>query len=200
MKIKPVFIYISLFIIVIVSLILFSNQSNSEKNANEISENSQMPNDEVHKSMMQKGSPNSGNVSNSFKQKLDDLKKFVEENPSDTSKIKEYADLLSAAHNPEKAIELYNHILTIDKNRIDILSSMAITYFNKNDFISAKKYFEEIIEVDPQNVEAQYNIGVVDARIGDINAARKQWEDLVANHPNTKMSDMAKESIEKLKK
>ena len=88
----------------------------------------------------------------------------------------------------------------IDNNRIDILTQLAILYFNKNDFTKAIEYLSNILVIDPSNLQAKYNLGVVEVRIGDIAAAKKQWEDLLNNHPNTKMSDMAKESLEKLSK
>ena len=42
---------------------------------------------------------------------MNELDSYIAENPSDTVKIREYAELLASAHNEDKAIELYQNIL-----------------------------------------------------------------------------------------
>ncbi len=197
MKIKALYIYLGIIVIALVTIIFISNIDEQEKNiaGDEVS---QIPDDDIHQSFESNGQPSSTNVTPEFKSKMNELDSYIAENPSDTVKLREYAELLAAAHNEDKAVELYNKILKIDKNRIDILTQLAILHFNKSDFIKANEYLTKILNIDPQNLQAKYNLGVVEARIGDIAAAKKQWEDLLKNHPNTKMSDMAKESLEKL--
>jgi tetratricopeptide (TPR) repeat protein len=197
MKIKALYIYLGIIVIALVTIIFISNIDEQEKNiaGDEVS---RIPEDDIHQSFESNGQPSSTNVTPEFKSKMNELDSYIAENPSDTVKLREYAELLAAAHNEDKAVELYNKILKIDKNRIDILTQLAILHFNKSDFIKANEYLTKILNIDPQNLQAKYNLGVVEARIGDIAAAKKQWEDLLKNHPNTKMSDMAKESLEKL--
>jgi tetratricopeptide (TPR) repeat protein len=197
MKIKALYIYLGIIVIALVTIIFISNIDEQEKNiaGDEVS---QIPDDDIHQSFESNGQPSSTNVTPEFKSKMNELDSYIAENPSDTVKLREYAELLAAAHNEDKAVELYNKILKIDKNRIDVLTQLAILHFNKSDFIKANEYLTKILNIDPQNLQAKYNLGVVEARIGDIAAAKKQWEDLLKNHPNTKMSDMAKESLEKL--
>ncbi len=197
MKIKALYIYLGIIVIALVTIIFISNIDEQEKNiaGDEVS---QIPDDDIHQSFESNGQPSSTNVTPEFKSKMNELDSYIAENPSDTVKLREYAELLAAAHNEDKAVELYNKILKIDNNRIDILTQLAILHFNKSDFIKANEYLTKILIIDPQNLQAKYNLGVVEARIGDIAAAKKQWEDLLKNHPNTKMSDMAKESLEKL--
>lgn len=197
MKIKALYIYLGIIVIALVTIIFISNIDEQEKNiaGDEVS---RIPEDDIHQSFESNGQPSSTNVTPEFKNKMNELDSYIAKNPSDTVKLREYAELLAAAHNEDKAVELYNKILKIDKNRIDILTQLAILHFNKSDFIKANEYLTKILNIDPQNLQAKYNLGVVEARIGDIAAAKKQWEDLLKNHPNTKMSDMAKESLEKL--
>jgi tetratricopeptide (TPR) repeat protein len=197
MKLKPLYIYIGIIIVALITIILISDEDEKEESV-EISDTSQIPDDDIHKSFESNGQPSSTNVTSEFKNKMNELESYIAENPSDTVKLREYAELLAAAHNKDKAVELYNKILKIDNKRIDVFSQLAILYYNKNDFKKSSEYLSNILIVDPNNAQAKYNLGVIEARLGDIAAAKKQWEDLLANHPNTKMSDMAKESLEKL--
>ena len=199
MKIKALYIYIGIIIVALVTIIFISNEDEKEETV-PITETSQIPNDDIHKSFDSGDRPSSSNVTLELKNKMAELDSHISENPDDTVKIREYAELLASAHNEDKAIELYQNILSIDKNRVDILTQLAIIYFNKNDFTKSLEYLSNILVIDPSNVQAKYNLGVVEVRVGDIAAAKKQWEDLLTNHPNTKMSDMAKESLEKLSK
>ena len=191
------YIYLILFIVALITLVTFSSESN---NVETIVENEVMPKDDVHNTFESNNSinPSGSNVSSSIITKMKDLEDYVQSNPNDTLKIKEYADLLAGAHNEDNALDLYILILSKDEGRTDIISNISVLYYNKNMFPEAKEYIIKLIESDPKDTEAIYNLGVVEARMGDIDAAKKQWEDLSKNHPNTKMSDMAKESIKKL--
>lgn len=197
MKLKPIYIYLILFSVVLITVISLSTLSNEVDDSNIAK--GEMPNDDVHKSF-QNGNqnPSSTNVTTAAREMLDELKNYVASNPDDTLKIREYAELLTAAHDEEKAIEQFRSILMKDKNRTDILSKLSILYYKRNDFLKARQYIEQILVLDPNNAEAQYNLGIVKVRVGEIDAAKKQWQDLMANHPNTKMSAMAKESLERL--
>jgi len=200
MKLKPIYIYLSVIIVALITLVIISNSDDNTKVEKAVS-NSNIPADENRNSFEGQSNigPSGSNVSSTIRTKMNDLDEYVTANPNDTLKVKEYADLLAVAHNQEKALLLYNSILDIDPNRTDILTNLAIMYYNKNDFIESKIYNEKILKIDPKHAEAKYNLGVIEAKIGDVEAAKKQWNDLLTNHPNTKMSDMAKESLEQLK-
>ena len=197
MKLKPLYIYIGIIVVALVTIIIFSSVDEKEETA-PISETNQIPNDDIHNSLESGDKPSSTNVTSEFKNRMNELDAYISKNPADTAKIREYAVILASAHNEEKAIELYQNILSIDNKRTDIMTQLAILYFNKNDFNKSIEYLTKILVIDPNNAQTKYNLGVVEARIGDIAAAKKQWEDLLTNHPNTKMSDVAKESLEKL--
>lgn len=197
MKFKPLYIYIILIFTAIVLLVVFSDEKKSDESADINS--SSIPNDDIHKGMNDLASqPSSSNVNSEIISKMNELEMYVNENPTDTLKIREYADLLAAAHKQEKAITLYNKIIEIDPNRLDIQSYLAVLYYNNEQYSEAKEAIANILSANPNNTEAIYNMGLIEARIGDIEAAKKQWQDLITNHPNSKMSDLAKEAIESL--
>lgn len=194
MKLKPIYVYISLIAVALITIVSISNSDDKVTDLHDI------PNDEVHNSLNsgKMGEPSGSNVNSEIYDRMKKYEEHITQNPSDTSTMKEYAELLFAAHKQEEAVELYEKILAADPNRIDMLKTLSIIEFNKGDFISSKAKIAKILALDPKNPEALYNMGVIETKVGDIQAARIQWENLLKFHPNTKMSDMAKESLERL--
>lgn len=196
MKLKPIYIYLILISVALITIVIFSSDKSNE---NVESSDNSLPNDHIHESIAtNQQSPSSGNVSREYLEKMAELEEAISSNPNDTLKLHEYADFLSAAHKEKESIEYYKRILDIDNERIDILLRISVVNFNIGKFREAKEYIVKSLAIEENNTKAIYNLGVVEARIGDLDAAKKQWEDLIANHPNTKMSDMAKESLERL--
>jgi tetratricopeptide (TPR) repeat protein len=194
MKIKPIYIYGSVVVLAIIFLVFFTSRNDS--NIPENVQNNQMPDDDIHKGLQQP--PGKDNVSSEVKRHLEMLKKEVEENPKDTLKMREYADFLSAAHQPDEAITYYNNILNVNPKRSDVLFSLAYIYFNKKNFDKAEDLVNKILVYEPDNTEAMYNLGAIAASNGDKQKARTQWEKLIKNYPGSNASKLAESSLKKL--
>lgn len=139
MKIKPIYIYLSIFVIAVLIIVTTTNTSNDANNSGKNPE--AMPEDEIHKGLQQDDSaPGKGNVNQSAMQELEQLKKAVEENPDDTLSVRKYAEFLAQAHNPQKAVELYKTILAKDSKRVDILLGITFAYYNMRDINGAEEY------------------------------------------------------------
>ncbi len=203
MKIRPVYIYISVIAIAVIVILYYSKYENSELSQNPSSNvdinNQQIPNDSVHAQFNQSNAPSGSNVSEAFKSRMRNLEEYVNENPNDTAKVKEYADLLFSAHNPVKAMEYYKAILEKDPKRTDVLMNLSIVNFNENNISEAEKYTDQILQIDPNNLEAIYNYGVISLRKGNIALAKENWRKLVQDYPNTEIGKTAKSSLDKLK-
>ena len=195
MKLKPIYIYPVLILIVVAALIIFSGGESDElKPAPDINMNGQMPDDDVH-SNLGGNAPSGGNVSESFRQKMQSLKDKYESAPSDTANSKEYARLLAAAHQPEKAVEIYNEILNADKNRSDIKFELATVYYGLGQYAEAKTEIEEILSRDKNNIMAKYNLGAIEASMGNMDEAKKIWQDLEENYPQTEAGQAASQAL-----
>ena len=204
MKFKVAYIYILFVVAAIVTLIIISNIGNTRLPANNLSNditNKQMPEDEVHKGIQNPTSPppSSQNVSESFKHELNSLKKEVDNNPNDTVALRKYADLLVASHKPQESIGLYERILKKNPKRIDILFSLAFVYYNSGNFKNAEDETNKILHYDNQNVQAQYNLGAIEASKGNIEDAKRIWNKLLNDFPNSELANMTRESLNKLK-
>lgn len=200
MKLKPIYIYVTVFITAIIFLFVIS-ESGTNKNLNNVDiTNKLMPKDDIHqnlnKSMQQ--SPNSSNVTSEFKTKLEGMKKSVDDNPNDTLKIREYADFLTAAHKFDEALKYYELILSIDKNRKDILFSITYIHYSNGNLNKAEEVTKKILQLFPNDPMADYNLGAINATRGNKVKAQEIWTKLIKDFPNTETAILAQNSLKKL--
>lgn len=200
MKIKPLYIYGSVAVIVIVSLIILTQVNNSNTGSTNRS-NKEMPQDSIHNGLGNPTAenPTKDNVTENVKHKLEMLKKVVDENPNDTLKIREYADFLTAAHRQMDAIEYYEKILKVNPKRTDIYFSLSFIYFNNQNFTKAEELTNRILSFDKKNVQAVYNLGAISASLGNKEKAKKIWENLLSEYPNSEVTELTKTSLSQLK-
>ena len=199
MNFKPLYFYGAVFIIVIAILIIISQQSveTSSESGEDLSKQ-EIPNDEIHNPLKSNNAPDKNNVSQEFKHKMEILKKAVEENPSDTTKLIQYADLLTAAHQQKEAIKYYQKILDINPNRTDVLFSLSFNYYTLGDLSKAEEETNRILGIDPGDLNALYNLGAIAATRGDKEKAREIWKSLAEKYPKDKIGIKAKNSLERL--
>lgn len=204
MKIKPVYSYVILFLVFIISLVIFLPGA-KDSNKIKISPHGQMPDDEFHRELSQNDAdiPSKSNVAKDAIEKLNQLKKDYEKNPNDTLKARLYADMLMLSHQEEKAIELYEKILNVDKNRIDVLLHLTYLYFNKGELNKAEEATNQILSIRKNFPLALYNMGVISQVKGDSKKAKFFWNEVIRIEPNSKLAKNAKmmlDNLEKIKK
>ena len=199
MKFKPIYLYGIIAVVVIMVLLIVSQTGNNEKTNVDIT-NKQMPMDEVHKKLNDgiTQNPSSSNVSEEVKHKLEVMKKDVDSHPSDTLKMREYADFLAAAHKPDEALLYYQKILEKDKNRKDIYFAITFLYYNQGNLAKAEEITKQMLTLFPNDPMVIYNVGAIEATKGNKDKARQIWTKLIQTYPNDKTSELAKNSLSKL--
>jgi len=70
-----------------------------------------------------------------------------------------------------------SNLKEIKKKASDKYYKMAVAYFKRKEYLSSKKYFQKVIEYDPDNENAQHNLEIVLKKI-------KQQKDAKANNKN----------------
>ncbi|NOX17114.1 MAG: tetratricopeptide repeat protein [Chlorobi bacterium] len=197
MKIKLTYIYIAAFVFIVAALVIFSPDNSTEKKDFSSME---IPNDEMREGTPPTEQPPSkSNVSESVLHEMEKLKIQIDENPSDTLSMRKYAELLSAGHRADEAVDYYEKILTINKRREDILSALTFLYFDLRKFNEAEKTVERILKVNPKSTEALFNLGAISANKGNTAKARKVWKDLIEKYPESDEADLARSYIKKLR-
>jgi tetratricopeptide (TPR) repeat protein len=200
MKFKPIYLYGLLIAAVAVILIIVSQQNSNGTRTIGLNRSQNIPDDEVHQQLNNQGSnlPGKENISESYKQKLSELKTAVKKNPGDTLALREYADFLAASHKMDEAINYYEKILKNDNQRTDIYFSLSLIYYNKNDLVKAEDQNKRVLAYDLQNQMALYNIGAIAATKGDVNKAKEFWDRVIKLNPESETGKLAAESLEKL--
>lgn len=200
MKIKPLYVYGIVILLVIAVIVITSIDSTEVKNDIINDPQAVMPQDDIHKGLSnnQGAGPSKSDVKPEFWENLDKMGKEVEANPNDTLKMRKYAELLSMAHQTDKALEQYEKILKRDLNRVDILLSEGLLYFNEGKYSEAEKVTSRVLDINKNHLEAKFNLGVIAVSQGDKEKARKIWTELAENNPGSEASEYAKEALKKL--
>lgn len=198
-NIKPIYIYLFGIIIAIAAFFVISSNNSTDKNLplNNIA-NKEMPQDSIHKALMNGEKPGKDNVMASVMKRMEKLKKAVEENPRDTVKLKQYADFLAVAHQPEESLIYYNKILKINPKRVDILFSEAYLKYSTQKYDDAENILNKIISIDKTNLKAYYNLGAIEVTKGNKTKAKEIWSKLAKEHPGTEIGKLAKQSLSKI--
>jgi tetratricopeptide (TPR) repeat protein len=210
MKLKPLYMYGIIFVIIIAGIIVTSTNSNEKMSvtSNPMGD-ANMPNDAVHQGMngmpgdalhqgMGGDAPSKNNIRDDFWEKLKKFEADLKANPNDTLLMKNYAQMLGMSHQTEKAIELYEKILKIDPNRVDILLAEGLAFYNDQNFQMAEVVTKRIIARDKNNIEAQYNLGVIAASQGKDEDAKKIWKEISEKYPNDEVGQLAGRSLKQI--
>jgi len=200
MKFKAIYLYGILAIAAIAVLIIVGIQDTSNPGKPLITDNQIMPDDDVHKQLknQESTSPGKENVSEEYKKKLAGLKEAVDKNPADTLAMRNYADFLSASHKMNEAIPYYQKILEINPKRSDIYFSLALIYYNKQDFAKCEEVNNKVLSFEPKNQMALYNLGAIAATQGKKDKAKEFWDQVLKINPESETGKLAQESLGKL--
>jgi len=200
MKFKPIYLYGAVALIAIAMLIIVAIQENSNSTDITLSDEQVMPDDDVHKQLKNQmnNSPGKENVSEEYRKRLTELKEAVDKNPSDTLAMRNYADLLSASHKMNEAIPYYEKIIEINPKRADIYFSLALIYYNKQDFVKCEELNNKVLSFDQKNQMALYNLGAIAATQGKMDKAKEYWNKVISINAQSQTGKLAKESLSKL--
>ena len=200
MKFKPIYLYGAVALIAIAMLIIVAIQENSNSTDITLSDEQVMPDDDVHKQLKNQmnNSPGKENVSEEYRKRLTELKEAVDKNPSDTLAMRNYADLLSASHKMNEAIPYYEKIIEINPKRADIYFSLALIYYNKQDFVKCEELNNKVLSFDQKNQMALYNLGAIAATQGKMDKAKEYWNKVISINAQSETGKLAKESLSKL--
>ena len=200
MKFKPIYLYGGVALIAITILIIVTVQENSNSTDITLSDEQVMPDDDVHKQLKNQmnNSPGKENVSEEYRKRLTELKEAVDKNPSDTLAMRNYADFLSASHKLNEAIPYYEKIIEINPKRADIYFSLALIYYNKQDFVKCEELNNKVLSFDQKNQMALYNLGAIAATQGKMDKAKEYWNKVISINAQSQTGKLAKESLSKL--
>ncbi|MBN1300098.1 MAG: tetratricopeptide repeat protein [Melioribacteraceae bacterium] len=197
MKIRSLYIYVTAIIVVLGGIFIFNTITQTSPPEATVNFHQNMPDDDIHRGDGE--NPSKGNVRSDFMRKYNELKEYVANNPDDTAKVLEFANMLSQAHRKDQAIVLFNSILDKDPARVDVMFALGYEYYQLKEFDKAEDITREIIAVNKDEVQAHYNLGAIAIARGDTTEARSVWLNLSQKYPGTDAAKMADQSLKALR-
>lgn len=114
----------------------------------------------------------------------------LQANPDDLGAMEEAAEAFATAEMWDKALAILEKASAKDPNEPHLLNLYGVTLFRLERPAEAAKKFERLLEVEPGNFHAQFNLGAVYKHgLEDAGKARAYFEAVVANpkaDPQTK--------------
>ena len=78
-----------------------------------------------------------------------------------------------ADRHPGAAAVLLERALALEPGKASILEALGQAYFNQGDHVRAAERFAAIVDTDPLAHYAHFGLGLSQARLGDVHAARR---------------------------
>lgn len=122
----------------------------------------------------------------------------LKENPNDVHTLHTLAEQFMRMQAWERAEALLERAIVVDPTHESVLNLMGITEFNLKRYRDSADKFEMLLELEPDNLMAKYNLGVIYGHfLEDKATAKKYLQDIVddAKAPE----DMRKGAAEALK-
>jgi tetratricopeptide (TPR) repeat protein len=122
--------------------------------------------------------------------KLDSAAKYTELASNNKEEIANaYYEAFSFAIEPEKANALgnkarqyYTELLKEDVSRLDLKTKIAMTYVSTDNPMAGIMMLREVIEEEPTNEEALFNLGILSIQSGQHDKAIERFETLLKHH------------------
>jgi cytochrome c-type biogenesis protein CcmH/NrfG len=190
MKFNIKYFYLILGLVVVGMIAYFVVSKEVEK-----SNKNNMPDDEIHRNLMQQRSQQ---MDKEILAKIDSLKKIVDQNPKDTIALNHLGFFLLQAHKFDEAEKYFENLLKLSPERVDVMNVLAEMNFNLQKFDKSENYLKKILSLEKNNEVAMYNLGVVYVMQGKKDDARKTWSEIVKRNPDSDLGKMAKESLKGL--
>ncbi|MBK6265993.1 tetratricopeptide repeat protein [Marivirga sp. S37H4] len=124
--------------------------------------------------------------------KLDSAAKYTELATDNAEAIGDaYYDAYTYAVDAEKANELgektrlfYEKVLAEDAGRLDVKTKIAMTYVSSDNPMAGIMMLREVLEKDPKNEDALFNLGILSIQSGQYKNAIERFNTLLENHPD----------------
>ncbi|MFI1771467.1 tetratricopeptide repeat protein [Thalassobellus citreus] len=98
--------------------------------------------------------------------------------------VKNIALIYVSQGEDEKAIEAMKDARAESPNDVNLILSEANVHYKMGNIVEFKKLLEKATQMDPNNAELQYNLGVVSAEAGENEAARGYYEKTIELNPS----------------
>lgn len=131
--------------------------------------------------------------------KVKELMAQVEKNPNDVDALINLGNSFLMMRAWDRAIEPLEKANSLQPGDTNVLKAIGIAHFNKEDFVKASAAYDQILEIDPDDTLALFNLGVIFKYYFEKpDQARTYFEKvLTLEKDDAEMIKMAKQELEK---
>ncbi|WP_319548468.1 tetratricopeptide repeat protein [Desulfogranum marinum] len=117
------------------------------------------------------------------------LKKSIDENPNDAEVWSQLANAYFKAQDYKNSIQAYLKLIPLVEKKSGVYQDLGVVYRKDGQFEKSIDTFEKAITHDPDNLQALFNIGVVQFHdLEDESAAMKTWEKVASVKPDLQLA------------
>lgn len=101
--------------------------------------------------------------------------------------------------NYREAIEFLSRVLKQDRDKTAVIYAnyyMGLVYLERQMFNDAVNFLQKTVKMAPNLLEACYHLGLAHKRMGDVEEARKVWQNAVGANPEDKWARISREELE----
>lgn len=127
---------------------------------------------------------------------INDIQSRSDANPADLNLLLELAHTLHDNGFYERAISNYQKYIAVDATKPDVIIDAGVCYFNLNKYDDAIEWISKGLEINPDHLLGNYNMGIVNLSKGNKDEAVKWFNKVIELAPNSDQAKQAKELIE----
>jgi tetratricopeptide (TPR) repeat protein len=141
------------------------------------------------------GLPWAGDVRSSYLRQVSDLEARLEANAEDTEALKGLARLLAVGHQSARAVELLERLVGLSPGDPDAWLELGRAHGSVQEWQPAKAATERVLELNPDNESARYNLGAIAANLGAADEAATWWIPLAEDGRDGKLRQRARDGL-----
>lgn len=145
-----------------------------------------------------KARPTRENVSRQFHLEVETLRKRLEEAPDDSTMLITLARLLQGAHQPAEAASYYRRYVALAPSDRQAWLDLASVYASMAQWEQARGAMLSLLEAIPDDPAAMYNLGAINANLGDYQEASAWWRRVGDVGADETLAARAAESLRRL--
>jgi tetratricopeptide (TPR) repeat protein len=144
---------------------------------------------------VQSGSASQSAVSPTLVQDIEQLRKRVQTDSTDSGAILRLANLLHDGKFMDQAVVYYKKYLALNEKDADARVDLGICYFESGDKDRAIAEMKKALTYAPNHQLAHFNLGIVNLGSGNLEAATEWFKKCIAINPQTETARRAEELI-----
>jgi tetratricopeptide (TPR) repeat protein len=142
--------------------------------------------------------PSSGNSTADRVHELKALEEELAKKPEHPPILLRMAQISSDLGKPADAISYLQRLVKADPKNVDGRLELGRLLYENNDVQGSMRETSKILELNPKQVDALYNMGAIYANLNNSATARAYWNRAVASDPGSDSGKRAREGLEKL--